>query len=60
MKNKKVNLSKLKVSSFVTSFEGKEPLTVKGGFQKITNENYCNTAGGLCGVSFRCSGIGCD
>ena len=51
MKNKKLNIEALKVKSFVTGIEKKSSQTAKGGIDTtdITNANWCNTKGWLCG-----------
>lgn len=46
MKSKKLNLSDLKVKSFITEVEGKSPQTVKGGWGNFPtngspNANIC-------------------
>ena len=67
MKKKKVNLSQLKVDSFITAYDEQSSETMKGGYQDVTNGNVCNTAGSFChtdlltlgNCSWRCSGVGC-
>lgn len=51
MKSKKLNLNNLKVKSFVTEFDKSQSHTAKGGIDwtEITNANWCNTKGWLCG-----------
>jgi len=51
MKKNKLNLSELKVKSFVTDFENGKENTVKGGINAMTVEHNCTMAP-------VCSGIG--
>jgi hypothetical protein len=45
MKNKKLNLTEIKVTSFVTSMETREKLTLKGGVTEGCGQtfDYCNS-----------------
>lgn len=47
MKNKKLNLSDLKVKSFVTDLETEKENTVKGGGGNTIDRKCYNTVGGF-------------
>jgi len=46
MKNKKLNLSELKVKSFVTDFKNGEDNTVKGGLRVLRSAGGCEISVG--------------